>query len=214
MNLSTIPYSQYETLLPQSGNWIVGQEIEDDLIVYQAFRPEIADYAITNQKFGGTHYSFSRMTWIKPNFLWMMYRAGWATKLGQERILAIRMTKSGFTEFLNEGVYSSFQKDKYENHEHWKNELGNSQVRIQWDPDHDPHGNKLSRRAIQIGIKGEQVARFNEEYIEEITDISDFVQQQYQILRKDFSSLLVMKESVIELNSALREKYSIDNSPN
>ena len=209
MNLSTIPYSSYESKLPQEGNWVIGQEIEDTLIVYQAFRHEIADYAITHQKFGGSHYSFNRMTWIKPNFLWMMYRAGWATKTGQERILAISMTKSGFTDFLKEGVYSSFQKDKFESHEHWKSELGKSEVRIQWDPDHDPHGYKISRSAIQIGIKGDQVAKLNEEYIREIIDISDFVHEQHQILKKDFASLKVIQEAVVELDSSLREKYSI-----
>jgi len=25
----------------------------------------------------------NRMTWIKPNFLWMMYRSGWASKKNQ-----------------------------------------------------------------------------------------------------------------------------------
>ncbi|MFM7854759.1 MAG: DUF4291 family protein [Flammeovirgaceae bacterium] len=27
--------------------------------------------------------SLNRMTWMKPNFLWMMYRSGWATKHNQ-----------------------------------------------------------------------------------------------------------------------------------
>jgi hypothetical protein len=36
------------------------------------------------------------MTWIKPSFLWMMYRCGWATKPGQERVLAIQITREGF----------------------------------------------------------------------------------------------------------------------
>ncbi len=36
------------------------------------------------------------MTWIKPSFLWMMYRCGWAAKPGQERVLAVRITHEGF----------------------------------------------------------------------------------------------------------------------
>jgi hypothetical protein len=28
------------------------------------------------------------MDWSKPNFLWMMYRSGWATKERRERIVA------------------------------------------------------------------------------------------------------------------------------
>ena len=46
--------------------------------------------AVANQTFlKCKDYSTTRMTWIKPNFLWMMYRSGWAEKKGQENILAI-----------------------------------------------------------------------------------------------------------------------------
>lgn len=36
------------------------------------------------------------MTWLEPSFLWMMYRSGCAQKEGQERVLAIDVTRSGF----------------------------------------------------------------------------------------------------------------------
>ncbi|EFG35342.1 DUF4291 family protein [Fusobacterium vincentii] len=56
--------------------------------VYQAYNNVIADEAIKLGTFG-EHFSLTRMTWIKPSFLWMMYRCGWAEKENQERILAI-----------------------------------------------------------------------------------------------------------------------------
>jgi Domain of unknown function (DUF4291) len=89
MTLKTTPYNTYETTLPQTGKHILGQLRGDNIIVYQAYNPYIAHYAVKYQKFGGGDYSFSRMSWIKPNFLWMMYRAGWAEKPNQEHILAI-----------------------------------------------------------------------------------------------------------------------------
>jgi len=51
-------------------------------------------------------------------------------------------------------------------------------VRFQWDPDHDPYGNAISRRAIQIGIKGEMLKEFNNKMIFKIIDITDFVADQ------------------------------------
>jgi hypothetical protein len=51
-------------------------------------------------------YNMNRMTWIKPNFLWMMYRSGWASKKNQERILAISLTRLGFEEILSKAVLS------------------------------------------------------------------------------------------------------------
>ena len=41
--------------------------------VYQAYNNEIADEALKLEKFG-SKFSLTRMTWIKPSFLWMMYR--------------------------------------------------------------------------------------------------------------------------------------------
>ncbi|WP_141653813.1 DUF4291 family protein, partial [Erwinia billingiae] len=30
--------------------------------------------------FASPPFSMTRMTWIKPSFLWMMYRSGWGMK--------------------------------------------------------------------------------------------------------------------------------------
>ena len=212
MDLETIPYSRYEKGLPQKGNWIIGQETGDSIIVYQAFNPEIAGYAVANQKFGGPAYSFSRMTWIKPNFLWMMYRSGWATKPGQERILAIKMSKAGFLDLLHDGVFSSFNAANYPDHDTWRDELARSEVRIQWDPDHGPRGEKLERRAVQIGIRGRSLEKFNAEYIREIADITPFVARQRENLVHDEENFLVVSESIVETGPALKSKYGIDDT--
>ena len=51
------------------------------------------------------------MTWIKPSFLWMMYRSGWGTKTDQERILAIDITREGFNTILSGVVLSAFDPE-------------------------------------------------------------------------------------------------------
>ncbi|MCR5103362.1 MAG: DUF4291 domain-containing protein, partial [Eubacterium sp.] len=63
--------------------------------VYQAYNKHIAEEAISLGTFG-SHFSMNRMTWIKPSFLWMMYRCGWGEKENQEHILAIDITRDGF----------------------------------------------------------------------------------------------------------------------
>ena len=65
--------------------------------VYQAYNNVIADEAIKLGTFG-EHFSLTRMTWIKPSFLWMMYRCGWAEKENQERVLAIDIKREAFDE--------------------------------------------------------------------------------------------------------------------
>jgi hypothetical protein len=169
------PYPAQQAVLPQAGQHVVADHTDETLIVYQAFKPAIADYAVEHQAFGGPHYKHGRMTWIKPGFMWMMYRAGWATKIDQERILRLTITRVGWAAIQAAAVHSSFQPDHYEDHDAWKQALANSEVRLQWDPDHDPDGNKLERKAIQIGLKGQVLKNFHGEYILKIEDITPFV---------------------------------------
>ena len=99
-------------------------------------------------RFGGESFSFTRMSWIKTNFLWMMYRCGWATKPKQERVLAVRITREAFDRILSMAYTPKAQAAAG---------LGKEdiEVRLQWDPDHAPDGDKVDRRAIQMGLKGE-----------------------------------------------------------
>lgn len=207
MTLKTIPYLNYEKDLPQLGKHIIGQKIKDDIIVYQAFNPKIANYAIKHQKFGGDFYRFSRMTWIKPNFLWMMYRAGWAMKEHQQRILAIRIPFTKFKEILKEAIHSSYIEELYQTKENWQNMLVTSEVRLQWDPDHDPYGNKLPRKAIQLGLRGDILKKFAQEWIIEIKDITPFSHQQKQLLdQKMMNDFLVIQEKIIEITDPILKK--------
>lgn len=209
MNLQTIPYHSYEKGLPQEGNFILGQRRADNIFVYQAFNDRIADYALKNQRFGGQDYSFNRMTWIKPNFLWMMYRSGWAQKdSNQNRILAIELTFEGFEELLSEGVLTSYDKS-YGDKQSWREKLDNSNVRIQWDPDHDFKGEKLKRRAVQIGIKNNALHKFNNEFIKSIQDITFFVKDQKASIDNKKEWFFVIDESIIDINSSLKSRFSI-----
>lgn len=49
---------------------------DNTIRVYQAYCREIAEEAVMLGTFG-KRFKMERMTWIKPSFLWMMYRCGW-----------------------------------------------------------------------------------------------------------------------------------------
>ena len=76
--------------------------------IYQAYNNVIADEAIKLGTFG-EHFSLTRMTWIKPSFLWMMYRCGWAEKENQERVLAIDIKREAFDEIVKNSVISLYK---------------------------------------------------------------------------------------------------------
>jgi len=207
MKLRTIPYRAYEDHLPQKGFHILAQQSTETIIVYQAFNPKIAKYAVEHQKFGGEHYRYSRMSWIKPNFLWMMYRCGWATKEAQKQVLAIEISKKHFLEILQAGVHSSFKKQLYTNESAWKNDVQNSNVRIQWDPDHNPYGDKLERKAIQLGLRGDMLQQFGQEWIISIQNITNFVLEQGEkVKNKQLDSLDVLEESIFKVQDEALKK--------
>lgn len=147
--------------------------VHDDktIRVYQAYSDAIADSALTRGAFVSPPFKMERMTWIKPSFLWMMYRAGWGFKdEGQKRILAIDITREGFEWALAHSCSS--HREPNMSHEEWKQLKSRSPVRVQWDPERNLLLQPLPYRAIQIGLSQEAVRLYAEEWIQRITDVT------------------------------------------
>ncbi|MTD58140.1 DUF4291 family protein [Amycolatopsis sp. RM579] len=140
--------------------------------VYQAYSPPIADAGLAAGTFVSP-FKRDRMTWIKPSFLWIMYRSGWATKPSQERILAIEITRVGFEWALAHAALSHHDSHVYQSPDQWRQRVQTSPVRIQWDPDRSITLQALDQRAIQIGLSNEAVDRYVETWIQDINDVTD-----------------------------------------
>ncbi|KAJ5926157.1 hypothetical protein N7516_007930 [Penicillium verrucosum] len=150
---------------------IRAKQTPSTITVYQAYSPEIAEPALKAQKFVPP-FSRQRMTWIKPSFLWMAYRSGWATKSRQERVLAIEITREGFEWALRHSCLSHYTPGEETSQEQWQKKLRASPVRVQWDPERDISMRSLSYRSIQIGLSGEAVGRYVDEWIVSVTDVT------------------------------------------
>lgn len=177
MRLVTEPYREQAARWPRDGRHILAQYDEERVVVYQPYRPEIGRFAAAHGFFGGD-FSLSRMSWIKPNFLWMMYRSGWGTKEGQEVTLAVSLRREAFDSLLAQAVHSSYDPGVYASEAAWREAVSVSEVRLQWDPDHAPSGAPLIRRALQLGLRVEALRRYACEWLLDIEDISDFVREQ------------------------------------
>ena len=145
---------------------------KDTITVYQAYRPAIAIPAVENQTFVPP-FKMERMTWIKPSFLWMMYRCGWAQKEGQEHVLAIKIKREGWEWAMKNACLSHFIKDIHTTEEEWKETLHKAPVRIQWDPEKDIFLDKLDYRSIQVGLTGIAIDKYVNDWIVSIEDISE-----------------------------------------
>jgi hypothetical protein len=179
MRLRTTPYREQEARWPREGRHILAQFDDEGVVVYQAYSPAIGRFAVEHGYFGGDDFSLTRMSWIKPNFLWMMFRCGWATKENQEMVLAITLRSAAFNTLLGQAVPSTFVPEQYPTREVWQEAVSRSSVRLQWDPDHAPNGAKLERRAIQLGLRGDVLGSYAREWILSIEDITGFVRVQH-----------------------------------
>jgi hypothetical protein len=144
----------------------------DTVRVYQAYRPEIAKAALEAGTFVPP-FSMGRMTWIKPSFNWMMYRCGFARKAGQEIVLGIDITRTGFEWALEHAVLSHYEPSIHSSDAGWRNSLADAPVRVQWDPERDWRLNLIKDvRAIQIGLAGEAVTRYVNEWIVRLENVT------------------------------------------
>jgi hypothetical protein len=143
----------------------------ETIVVYQAYNDAIADAAIAAGRFVEP-FSFGRMTWIKPSFLWLMERSGWATKANQNRILAVRLTRSAWDQALAQGVLTSYTPGVHRSLDDWRTEFENASVHVQWDPERSIHGKKLEHRAIQVGIGRTLIEQFASQWIVELKNVT------------------------------------------
>lgn len=185
------------------------------ITVYQAYPSTIANPALEAQKFISPPFSMTRMTWIKPSFLWMAYRCGYASKPGQERVLAIEITREGFEWALRNSRlshYDSHQQgaknsDRNGKLAEWRNKLKAYPVRIQWDPERNLKFEPLRYRSIQIGLGPQAAQKYVNEWIVSITDVTDTMKNIPQLLdagRIEEAEKLIPTEEVYSLSEELR----------
>ncbi|MBL1081278.1 DUF4291 domain-containing protein [Streptomyces actinomycinicus] len=144
---------------------------ESTITVYQAYRPEIGRPAVREGRFPSS-WKRDRMTWIKPSFLWMMYRCGWGTKEGQETVLAVEISRDGFEWALRHACLSSYAPAVHPDRASWQRRLKRAPTRVQWDPERDLHLQPLPYRSLQLGLSGEAARQYADEWTVSIRDVT------------------------------------------
>ncbi len=157
------------------GKEVFAQYDRQCIRVYQAYNSTIAKEAIALQTFGKA-FNLNRMTWIKPSFLWMMYRSNWGTKKNQEYILALDIYQTKFNELLEKAVLTSPDCASYDGLE-WEKAFDETTIYCQWDPDRSINGTAINRAAIQIGLKGSTLREFLDTGIFRIEDLTPVVKK-------------------------------------
>lgn len=138
------------------------------------------------------------LTWIKPSFLWMMYRCGWAMKEGQETVLAVEIAREGFDWALANSELSHYVRGVHPDRGTWQQRLRRSPARVQWDPERDLRLNRLTYRSLQLGLSGEAARRYADEWAVSIRDVTPLARRIRELVsagRLDEAAELLPRET-------------------
>lgn len=194
---------------PNIPRLLLAQFDDGSITVYQAYKPSIGLKAAEKGNFLDTGFSFGRMTWFKPNFSWMLHRAGWGTKKNQETILAIKLKRPYFENLLEKSVSTSWEESTISSPKAWSKALRQSDVIVQWDPDHHLlSGYKLPYRVLQVGIRRSALEGFRGSGIISITDIT----QEVHRIRKEVLSKPIKSSLSCNVSTPLERKYPVSQS--
>ena len=181
------------------------------ITVYQAYPSPIADGALRRGTFVAP-FSFGRMTWIKPSFLWLMERSNWGQKSGQERILAVRITRAGWEEALRQAVLTHPEPGVYRDPDDWRRQFDAAPVHVQWDPERSLRGESLSHKSIQVGLSRHVIHTFVEDWITDIKDLTPLVRKLHQLIRTGQAGkakALLPKERVYPVDLAIGKRLGM-----
>ncbi|MDI3404788.1 DUF4291 domain-containing protein [Streptomyces cavernicola] len=151
--------------------------------VYQAYSPALGLPAARDGHFPAA-WKRDRMTWVKPSFLWMMYRCGWGAKDGQQTVLAVEIDRAGFEWALRNACLSHYERDLHADAQAWRQELRSAPARVQWDPERDIRLRPLPYRSLQLGLTGEATRRYADEWITSITDVTPTAHTIHALVRE------------------------------
>lgn len=155
----------------------------DTVTVYQAYASTIGVPAARDGRFPPA-WKRDRMTWVKPSFLWMMYRCGWGRKHDQETVLAVEVTRAGFEWALRDACLSHYDPAVHTDRDDWKRQLEASSTRVQWDPERDLHRRPLAHRSLQLGLSGVAARRYADEWIVAIRDVTVLAHEIHALVRE------------------------------
>jgi hypothetical protein len=183
----------------------------DTIAVYQAYSPAIADAALEAGKFVAP-FSFHRMTWIKPSFLWLMHRSNWAQKGGQERVLCVRVKRSGWEKALSLAILTSFAPGVFASPDEWAARLAAAKVHLQWDPERSLRGAGMPYYSIQVGLSRHVIREYADDWVVRVEDYTPQARKIYDLLQSgqaDKAKRLLPTERVYPVSAELGRRLLI-----
>ncbi|CAM9808749.1 unnamed protein product, partial [Choristocarpus tenellus] len=157
-------YSMAQWSWPSQGNQLLCQHDRDTVVLFRTCCEHLGPHIVSTGCFlGNSCYEkdSTRMMWFNTSFLVQMHRSAWGTKKVKEILLAIRVRRSFFQKCLAQAVYTfEVTSPSPTRSRKGSNARASDCVRLHWEPDRLPSGEKhRRRRVVQLGLKGDWLQR-------------------------------------------------------
>ncbi|GJF29702.1 hypothetical protein KNE206_24020 [Kitasatospora sp. NE20-6] len=144
------------------------------IVMYQAHAPGAPGHPA--EPFAG-----HRTIWIEPSFRWLMHRTNWARRTGQERVLAVRITREGWERALAEAVPATDDQAA----------PADAAAHVRWDPERSAAGAALGHHSIQVGVGRPLLGAFVDEWTVSVTDLTPRVHRISGLIRAGLNAQAV-----------------------
>jgi len=90
-------------------------------------------------------------------------------------VLSVDITRDGFEWAPARACLSHYDRDVYVDRATWARRMKTGPVRVQWDPERSLHLQPLPYQSLQVGLSGEAVDRYVDQWTVAVTDITTTV---------------------------------------
>ncbi len=95
----------------------------------------------------------------------------------------MEIRREGFEWALRRSCLSHYVPELHESRGAWQREVRRAPARVQWDPERDLRLAPLPHRSLQLDLSGEAAARYADEWIVGIEDVTPLARQIHGLVR-------------------------------
>ncbi|MER5668786.1 DUF4291 family protein, partial [Streptomyces mirabilis] len=85
---------------------------------------------------------------------------------------------------LRHACLSSYVRGLHPDRSTWQGQLKRAPARVQWDPERDLHLRPLTYRSLQLGLSGEAVRRYADEWTVAISDVTPLAREVHGLVSR------------------------------
>ncbi|MEZ4241165.1 MAG: DUF4291 family protein [Myxococcota bacterium] len=114
----------------------------------------------------------------------LLARNGWGTRPGLERIVAVRILRSGFEALLRQAVHAAMEPEIYPSRAAWNLARRYANVCVAWHLDVDASGAELDHETLRIEIRDQALTRLAREWLVSVDDWTPWVRAQRMVANR------------------------------